>query len=160
MVRNVVTLAADMTLEQAAERLTQHAISGAPVVDDRGRLLGILSESDLLRHLKKTAEEVLGKHYLTERAHSLALWGYLREQGHSAVEEVYRKVRAAHVRDAMTRNVATVRPTDSLETVASIMISRDVNRVPVVEGDEVVGIIARADLARVLARGSPDVPRL
>ena len=160
MTRDVVTLSADMTLEQAAETLTQHKISGAPVVDDRGHLVGILSESDLLRELRKTAEEILGKHYLTESAHSLALWGYLGEQGHTSVNEVYRRVRAARVRDAMSPRVTTVRPTDSLETVASIMIRDDVNRVPVVDAGRIVGIIARADLARFLARSSADVPRL
>lgn len=160
MTRLVVTLSAKMTLEQAAERLVEKGISGAPVVDDQGRLVGILSESDLLRHLKKVAEETVGKRYLTESVHSLALLTFLGETHPGAVDEVYRKLRATSVADAMTKRVETVKPTDSLEAVAAVMIQHDVNRVPVVEGNRVVGIVTRTDLARVLAQGPKDVPRL
>ncbi len=160
MTRTVVTLSPRMTLEQAAERLVEKGISGAPVVDDRGRLVGVLSESDLLRQLKAIAEETIGKKYLTESVHSLALLAFLSESRPSAVDEVYRKLRSAKVADAMTKRVETVRTTDTLETVAAIMIQHDVNRVPVVDADRVVGIMTRTDLARVLARGGKDVPRL
>lgn len=160
MTRTVVTLSPDMMLEQAAERLVEKGISGAPVVDDRGRLLGILSESDLLRRLRQIAEESLGKRYLADRVHSLDLLAFLSEREHAAVDEVYRKLRATKVQEAMTRRVETVKPTDSLETVAAVMIQHDVNRVPVVEGDRVVGIVTRADLARFLAHGRKDIPRL
>ena len=160
MTRSVVTLSGKMTLEQAAERLVEKGISGAPVVDDQGRLVGILSESDLLRQLKRVAEETVGKRYLTESVHSLALLTFLSDTHPGAVDEVYRQLRSVHVADAMTRRVETVKPTDSLETVAAVMIQHDVNRVPVLEGNRVVGIVTRTDLARVLAQGRKDVPRL
>ncbi len=160
MTRDVLTLSADMTLEQAAERLVQRGVSGAPVVDDRGRLIGILSESDILRQLKRITEENLGKRYLTSRVHSLELLAFLGEREHAAVEIVYRQLRASKVSDVMTAHVHGVAPTDSLETVAAAMIEHDVNRLPVVDAGRVVGIITRADLARVLATGRRDVPRL
>lgn len=160
MTRDVVTLSPDMTLETAAERLVQREISGAPVVDDHGRLLGILSESDILRRLKGIAEEALGKRYLTSRVHSLDLLAFLGEREHAAVEEVYRQLRASKVSEVMTRHVVAMKPTDTLEAVAAAMIEHDVNRLPVVDQGRVVGIITRADLARVLATGRTDVPRL
>ncbi len=160
MTRSVVTLSTEMTLEQAAERLVEKGISGAPVVDEQGRLLGILSESDLLRQLKRVAEETVGKKYLTRAIHSLALLTFLSETHPGAVDEVYRQLRATRVADAMTKKVETIKPTDSLEAVAAVMIQHDVNRVPVVEGKRVVGIVTRTDLARVLAQGRKDVPRL
>ncbi len=160
MTRDVVTLSPEMTVEAAAERLVQRGISGAPVVDDRGRLVGVLSESDILRRLKQIAEETLGKRYLTNRVHSLDLLAFLGEREHAAVEAVYRKLRASKVGDVMTRHVQSVKPTDSLENVAAAMIEHDVNRLPVVDAGRVVGIITRADLARVLATGTRDVPRL
>ncbi len=160
MTRDVVTLSPEMTVEAAAERLVQRGISGAPVVDDRGRLVGVLSESDILRRLKQIAEETLGKRYLTSRVHSLDLLAFLGEREHAAVEAVYRQLRASQVRDVMTRHVQSVKPTDSLENVAAAMIEHDVNRLPVVDAGRVVGIITRADLARVLATGTRDVPRL
>lgn len=160
MTRDVVTLSPDMTLEVAAERLVQREISGAPVVDDRGRLLGILSESDILRRLKAIAEESLGKRYLANRVHSLDLLAFLGEREHAAVEGVYRQLRASKVGDVMTKRAVSVKPTDSIETVAAAMIEHDVNRLPVVDAGRVVGIVTRADLARVLATGRGDVPRL
>lgn len=160
MTRDPVVLSPAMTLEQAAERFVQHEISGAPVVDERGRLVGILSESDILSHLRRLAEETLGKRYLTSRVHSLDLLAFLGERDHQAVEAVYRQLRASKVSDVMTRHVRSVKPTDSLEAVAAAMIEHDVNRLPVVDMDRVVGIITRADLARVLATGRKDIPRL
>ncbi len=160
MTRDVVTLSPDMTLEQAAERLVQRGISGAPVVDDRGHLVGMLSESDILRQLKRIAEETLGKRYLMSRVHSLELLAFLGEREHASVEAVYHTLRAAKVSDAMSPHVRGVAPTDSIETVAAAMIENDVNRLPVVDAGVVVGIITRADLPRVLATGRKDVPRL
>ncbi len=160
MTRDVVTLSPDMTLEAAAERLVQRAISGAPVVDSQGRLLGVLSESDILRHLKRLAEDTLGKRYLANRVHSLDLLAFLGEREHAAVEGIYRQLRAAKVFEVMTKRVVAVKPTDTLEAVAAAMIEHDVNRLPVVDQGRVVGIITRADLARVLATGRTDVPRL
>jgi len=159
MSRSVVTLTPDMTLEQAAERFVQRGVSGAPVVDARGNLVGVLSETDILGRLKVLAEEVLGKRYLTERVHSLALLAFLGERAHGAVEEIYRRLRETRVAEAMTRRVHTARPDDSLEKLATLMIREDINRVPVVEGTKVVGIVSRADLTRVVAR-APGVPRL
>ncbi len=160
MTRDVVTLSPGMTLEVAAERLVQRGISGAPVVDEHGRLVGVLSESDILRRLKQIAEEHLGKRYLTSRVHSLDLLAFLGEREHAAVEEVYRRLRSSRVSEVMTRHVVAMKPTDTLEAVAAAMIEHDVNRLPVVDADRVVGIITRADLARVLATGRADVPRL
>ncbi len=160
MTRDVLTLSPGMTLEQAAERLVQRGVSGAPVVDEHGRLLGILSESDILRQLKRLAEESLGKRYLASRVHSLELLAFLGECDHVAVETLYRALRASKVSDVMTSRVHGVAPTDSLESVAAAMIEYDVNRLPVVDRGVVVGIITRADLARVLATGRKDVPRL
>lgn len=160
MTRDVVTLSPDMTLEQAAERLVERGISGAPVVTADGRLLGILSESDLLRHLKRIAEDFIGAKYLTDRVHSLALLTFLGERQHAAVPEIYKRLRAARVSDAMTRKVETVGPMETIEAVAGVMIEHDVNRVPVVDAGRVVGIVTRTDLARVLATSRKDVARL
>ncbi len=160
MTRDVVTFSPEMTLEAAAERLVQRGISGAPVVDEHGRLLGILSESDILRRLKAIAEETLGKRYLANRVHSLDLLAFLGEREYGAVEQVYRQLRASKVGDVMTKRAVSVKPTDSIESVAATMIEHDVNRLPVVDAGRVVGIVTRADLARVLATGRRDVPRL
>ena len=160
MSRGVVSLAPEMTLEQAAERLVQEGISGAPVVDARGRLIGVLSESDLLRRLNLLAEDILGRRYVTDKVRSLALLAFLADRREGAVEGVYAKLRETRVEDAMTTKVFSVGPDASVEAAASVMVLHDVNRVPVVQAGKLVGIVSRADLARVVASGRGTEPRL
>ncbi len=160
MTRPVVSLSPEMTLEQAAERLAEKGISGAPVVDNDGRLLGVLSESDLLRHLNQIADADLRDLRLARPLHSLALLSILGREGHAKWAEVYSKLRKALVADAMTRDVHTAHPSDDLETVAALMIRENINRVPVLERDRVVGILSRADFTRFLAQGSRSIARL
>ena len=160
MTRDVLTLSPEMSLERAAERLIERGVSGAPVVDKRGRLVGILSESDILRQLQRIAEDMVGKQYLMSRVHSLDLLAFLGERQRAVVETVYHRLRASKVSEVMTARVHGVSPTDTLEAVAAAMIEHDVNRLPVVDAGRIVGIITRADLARVLATGRKDVPRL
>ncbi len=103
MTRDVVTLSPDMTVEVAAERLVQRGISGAPVVDARGRLVGILSESDILRRLQGIAEENLGKPlelpedvgFAQDADEAPALIDHGRA-AHAALDEALRRLLEAH----------------------------------------------------------------
>lgn len=160
MIRSVVSLSPEMTLEQAAERLAENGISGAPVMDGEGRLLGVLSESDLLRRLNLIAEDDLRGFRLAHPIHSLALLAVLGREGHVKWAGVYKKLRKVRVADVMTKEVMTAKPTDNLEAVAATMIRANVNRVPVVEGGHVVGIVSRADFTRFLSEGPGKAPRL
>lgn len=153
MTRDVLVLRPERTLEEAALAMTKRRVSGAPVVDPKGRILGILSEADILRKLQQIAEEDVARHYLSDGSHSLALFSLLASKQHRVVAQVYEKLRHATVEETMTRRVHTAEPSDTLEHVAALMIRHDVNRVPIVEDGRIVGILTRADFAKFVAGG-------
>lgn len=144
MTRGVVTLRPDTSIEEAVQLLSQHGISGAPVVGEDGRLVGLLDDSDLLlseaRLHAPTTIELLG--------------AYITFPGASRrYEERLRHALAQTVGEAMEERPAVVGPEDTVETVATIMVDRGVSRVPVVDADrKVIGIVTRGDLVGALYR--------
>jgi CBS domain-containing protein len=135
MIREVLTLTAETPLKRAAELLARERISGAPVVDDAGRVVGVLSEADVL--VKASAE-----------APRSGLLGWLLEPAAD-----YRdKIAATRVGEAMSAPVVTIAPDRSVHEAASLMIDESVNRLPVIEDRELVGIVTRADVVRAFTR--------
>jgi CBS domain-containing protein len=130
----VVTVKANDSVEDAARLLLEHRISGLPVVDENGDLVGILSESDLIHKAEPLPSPAL---YYGDRQKFL--------------EEMW-KVKASKVREVMTEDVITVSPEDSLGKAASLMLEKGVKRLPVVRGRMVVGMVTRADILKALAR--------
>jgi len=138
-----ITVAPDTSVEDAARLLAQHSIGGAPVVDDEGRLVGLLDDTDLIvsqaRLHAPTTIELLGA-YLTMPGSS-----------HRYAEEL-RQALAAVVVDVMDRNPPAVGTDATVEDVATLIVDRDVSRVPVVDTDgRVVGIVSRGDVVRAMA---------
>lgn len=140
---DVVIVPESATVEEAVQRLAEHGISGAPVVDADGRLVGLLDDTDLLlseaRVHAPSAIEILG--------------GYipLPSSLHRFENEV-RHALAGTVRELMTADPPALSADDTAEDAATLMLERDVSRVPVVDDDrQVIGIVSRHDL--VLAMG-------
>lgn len=135
----VVTVKPTDTLRTAAATLAANRISGAPVVDDGGRLLGMLTEHDLIR---KSQELRVG---LTRDP-----FGWISP--HTAPDEIASFTRGlctvadVLVEQAMTSKVLSVDENDPIESVAQLMLRRKINRVPVLADGKLVGIITRADL--------------
>ena len=136
-VRDIMTaeprvVTADTPLRQAAQDMVRAGIGGLPVVDDQGRVIGMLSERELMRHL---------------------LTAYL-QGGSGGASSASTKTPPTTgrrlVRDVMTRQVLCVSPDQPLAEVASIMTSKDVDRVPVVGGGRLVGLLTRGDIVRKL----------
>jgi CBS domain-containing protein len=142
MTRNVITIDANSTVAQAAQRMLDHRISGMPVVDDDGRVIGIISEGDLL-HRAETG---------TERRSS---WWLGLVAGASSQAENFTREHGRTVRDVMSTNVISVDENADLSEVVHLMESRRIKRVPVLSNRQVVGIISRANLMRVLATIEP-----
>ena len=138
MTRNVITIDADSTVAQAAQRMLDHRISGMPVVDDSGRVIGIISEGDLL-HRAETG---------TERRKS---WWLGLMAGSSSQADNFTREHGRTVRDVMSANVISVDENADLSEVVYLMEGRRIKRVPVLSNRQVVGIISRANLMRVLA---------
>jgi CBS domain-containing protein len=132
----VATISADATVREAAKLMLERRISALPVMDDKGRVIGIVSEGDLARRAE------LG----TDVARS---W-WLRAFAEDAAQD-YLKTHGASVREVMTSPAVSVRKTTPLHEVASLLEKRHIKRVPVIEAGRLVGIVSRADLVRRLA---------
>jgi CBS-domain-containing membrane protein len=138
MTTDVVTVGPDTVYKEVVERLHDRRVSAAPVVDAELRVLGVVSEADLL--LKEEGPD-------SRPAASL-----LRPHGDAA------RARARNAADLMTSPAVTVRPEATLTEAARLMHRRRVKRLPVVDADgRLVGIVSRADLIQVYLRGDDSI---
>ena len=137
MAREIVTVGPETPLTDAIRLMLEHRVSGLPVVDGTGQLVGLLTEGDLL-HRAETGTDAVRLGWLQ----ALLARGWMAEH--------YAHTHGRKVQDAMTRDVLTVGEASPLDDVIRIMESRHVRRVPVVEGGRLVGIVSRSDLVRAL----------
>jgi CBS domain-containing protein len=147
MTREVITARPDMSVVEAAGLMLRHHISGLPVVDAAGRLIGVLSEGDFMRRSE------IG----TERPRIRWL-DWIAGPGKAAAEYVHEHGRK--VGEIMTRDdLCTVTEDMPVQQLVRLMERRDIKRLPVVRGGVLVGIVTRSDLLRAvasLARAIPD----
>jgi CBS-domain-containing membrane protein len=136
MTTRVVVVMGDTSVSELANRLLQHRVSAAPVVDKVGKLIGIVSEGDLLRHVGPER---------TPRSWWLGLFN------EDAEAKDYIKAHGRHVRDVMTRDVISVTEDTPVAEIAELLETRQIKRVPVVRDGRVVGIVSRANLIHGLA---------
>ena len=147
MTRKVITVKADTPVLDAANLMLQHHISGLPVVDETGRLIGMVSEGDFVRRSEIGTQRprirwleflmgVVGK----------AAQDYVREHGRK-------------VSDIMTQDDLCIATEDMpLSELVGLMERRNVKRMPVVRGHTLIGIVTRTDLLRAVASLARDVP--
>jgi len=141
MTRDVITVTPEMTLKDAAALLVRHRISGAPVVDGDGGIVGVLSEADVL--VKESGERRRD-----------GMLGWLLEPGDAFRD----KLAARTVGEAMTTPPLTIGPRAPAHKAATRMIEDGINRLPVVDdAGRIVGIVSRADLVRAFARSDEDI---
>jgi CBS domain-containing protein len=138
MTRNLVTVGRETPVVQAIRAMLDNHVSGLPVLDDDGKLAGILTEGDLLRRGETGTER-----------HRPRWLEVLMGPGRMAGE--YVRTHGRRVGGIMTQNVFSVPPDTSLDEIVQLMERRRIKRVPVVDGDALVGIVSRADLLRMLA---------
>jgi len=141
MERKVVSTTPDATVHELVLLLRDKDLGGVPVVDGDGRLVGIVTEGDLVIE----DADVRLPHYF-------GLFGNLVYLGgQKKFEERLNKMVGNAVRDVMTTEVVTVTADEPVRAAANIMVDKKVNRVPVVDDDgRLVGIVARHDIIRML----------
>jgi CBS-domain-containing membrane protein len=138
MTSNVVTVTPETTVPELVNLLLSHNISGAPVVDAQGVLVGIVTESDLMRRAELGTERRRG--------------GWLSFfTGTATLAQDYVRSHAAKVADIMSPGVVAAARDTSLGEIADMMEQKHVRRVPVVSDGHVVGIVSRANLLRAWA---------
>ncbi|MCG9969858.1 CBS domain-containing protein [Pelotomaculum terephthalicicum JT] len=142
MNKNVITVQEDAAIEEVAGILTENNISGAPILNKEGNLVGIVTEEDLLH--KETNPRTPG--FLN------ILGAFIYINGLERYREDFKKLAAQRASEIMTTDVITVGGDIEIERVAALMVDNDINRVPVVENNSVIGIISRADIIKTLAQ--------
>ena len=137
MTRGALTVGPESSVEQAARLMLSHRISGLPVVDAAGRVIGMLTEGDLLRRAETG----------TERRRPRWLEVLL---GPGRLAGDYVRTHAGKVADVMTRRVISVPHAAPLELVTALMERHRVKRLPVIDNGRLVGIVSRANLLSAL----------
>ena len=138
MVAPVITVKPSVTVQEVAKLLLEKHISAVPVLDDKGKLVGIVSEGDLLHRVEAG----------TERHRSWLLQGFF-ENDTLAAE--YVKAHGRKVSDVMTRRVITATPQTPLHEVATLLEKNAIKRLPILENGRLVGIVSRANLLQAVA---------
>jgi len=147
MTTDVITVDPETTVQALATLLAERGISGAPVIDASGRLVGIISEGDLLHRAE------IG----TARRHRERRRSWWLDHFASDLARDYIKSHGRTVKDIMTRDVVTVTEDADLGDVAALLEAKRIKRVPVMREGKIVGIISRANIVRALGatRGAP-----
>ena len=136
--KQVITVHKDATHEAAARLFYGKGISGAPVVDDAGRLVGMLSEKDLFRALYPSYRSFFEnpEHYLDAEAREADL----------------HDVRAKKVSECMSRAIFAIQPETPLLRAGAIMLAKGIHRLPVMENGKLVGIVTRDHIYKAILR--------
>ncbi|NET43062.1 CBS domain-containing protein [Okeania sp. SIO2B3] len=142
MSNNPISVKPEMPLKEAIKILAEQRISGLPVVNEEGKLVGIISETDLMWQ----------ESGVTPPPYIMLLDSVIFLENPSRYEKQIHKALGETVGEVMTKDPLTTTPEKSLSVAAKLMHDRDIHRLPVLdENDEVIGIITRGDIIRAMA---------
>jgi CBS domain-containing protein len=139
MSRQVITIGLDARLVDAIKTMLKHGVGGLPVVDQAGKLVGILSKSDFLRRAEIGTEQKRGRLLTFLAGPDRVAYDFKREHGRK-------------VGEIMTPEPVTITEDTPIVEIARIMESRHVRRLPVLNGDKIVGIVTHSDFLPAIAR--------
>lgn len=141
MTKQVRTVREDDTIEKCANLLITYSLSGLPVIDEKGKVKGIVTEGDLIRRASKikgpAALEVLGGIFYLESPKKF-------------MDEI-KKSMANIARDIMAEDVISVSPDKTIEDAATLLVQKNIKRLPVIDKEgNLVGIVSRKDIMKYL----------
>jgi predicted transcriptional regulator len=143
MSREVITVNENATVRELATLLLSRNISGAPVVDADGKVIGVVTESDLIFQNKKvhlpTAVAILDAFLFLERPEKM--------------EKELKKIAGSKVGDICSHDLVSVGPETDLEELATLMAEKKIHTLPVLEDGQLVGVIGKSDIIRTIAQG-------
>jgi CBS domain-containing protein len=139
MVTNVITASPEQSVLEVAETLLANHISGMPVVDATGKLVGIISEGDLMRRAEADTD------------HRRSWWLQLL-MGREGLAAEYIKEHSRKVCDVMSRRVVTAAPDTPVGEIAELLERNGIKRVPILQEGKIVGIVSRANLLLALVK--------
>jgi len=144
MSRDPIVVRAETPLKEAIQILAERHISGLPVVDDVGKLVGIISETDLM--WQETG--------VTPPAYIMFLDSVIYLKNPATYERDLHKALGQTVGEVMSQNPITISPDKTLREAAQLMHDRSVHRLPVLDSaSQVIGVLTRGDIIRAMAVG-------
>ena len=143
MTSTVITVAEDANVRELAALFLSNNISGAPVVNGQGTVVGVVTESVLIFQNKKV--------HLPTAVAILDAFLFLESPGKT--EKELKKIAASRVGDICSRELISVTPETGLDELATLMAEKKVHTLPVMQGDTLVGIIGKSDIIRTIAQG-------
>ncbi len=144
MTKDVITVRPEDDVEKVARLLVEHQVSGVPVVDGEGKVVGIITEGDLVVQEKKVKAP----------AYSIILGGVIYLESLNKFFEQLKRTIAEQVEGLMTRKVYTVSPDEPVQDIATLMTEKNVNRLPVVDKEgKLLGIVTRQDVIKWTHKG-------
>lgn len=148
MRRDVRTVPEELSLAELDRRFLSEQVTGFPVTTREGRLVGVVSRSDVVRQLstERTWAEMLSDYHQDWTGSEPPPEPSLEEIG----ERTGRRLEGRTVGEVMARDPVTVGPDDDLSVAAAVLVSKRIHRVPVIEGGRLVGILSSLDIARSL----------
>lgn len=142
MTRKVITVTKETTVKELARILTTHNISGVPVVNDAGIVVGVVTESDLIDQNKKihipTVVSILDSFIYLESPDKL--------------EQEMRKIAGSTVADIFTEDLTSVTETTPIDEMATIMSEKNIHTLPVIKDGELLGVIGKKDIIKTLVQ--------
>jgi CBS domain-containing protein len=145
MTKDVITVTPSTTIEELARILVDRRISGTPVLDENGGMIGIVTENDLVRKNKKFHIPTIIRLFDA----------FIMLQSQSMIEEEIKAMAAVTVSDIYKKEVITVTEDTQVDEIASIMSEKNVHLIPVVQGKEIKGIIGKIDIIKGLSLVNP-----
>lgn len=138
MSSNVMTVTKELAIKELAQLFIEHNVNGFPVVDDTGKVVGIVTEGDLIEQKKNL-------HIPTV----IALFdAVIYLENDKNFEKDVQRYTGTKVEDIYKENPVTVQPNTPIEEIASIMANKDIHTLPVVDGGKLIGVIGKLDVIK------------
>jgi len=138
MTKEVITVQEDMTIEALGRIFIEKRISGAPVLDNKEKIVGVVTENDLVRKNSRLHIPTVVRIFDA----------FVPLGSTDRVEEEIRRISASKVSEICSRTLVTVAPDATLQDVSSLMFEKGVHLIPVLDAGRIVGIIGKIDIVR------------
>jgi CBS domain-containing protein len=145
MTRPVITVTPETSIVEAANTMLQKHVSGLPVVDGSGKLVGIISEGDFIRRSEIGTQRKRGRFLKFILGPGKAASDFVHEHGRK-------------VSEIMTPDPLTITEDTTLEDIVTLMEKNNIKRLPVIRGDKIVGIVSRSNLLQAVASLAREIP--
>lgn len=142
MTRDVITVKEETTVRELAQLFITRKISGAPVENSEGRVIGVVTESDLIFQNKKLHMPITVD----------ILDAFIFLESPNKMEKELKKMAASTAGEICSQKLVSVSPDTNLEDLATLMTEKKIHTLPVIDEDKLVGVIGKTDIIRTIAR--------